>query len=190
MSSACPLAACIIDEKQEAFSWHKKPKLGSSGNMAMKTFAFKKYLVLHHICSRNLGKCILLSCLSNKKCIYMPFPNITFNTLISCAKKEFISEKVLDARPNRFIMAIFVNTLGQRWTKWNFTKWAIKRKTWTWLEFIANGGNCTQSPFLTPPPHTHTQLSCYKTRQVSRNQGHKQLLQNMKYEWLTCCDDR
>ena len=70
VSSACPLAACIIDEKQEAFSWHKKPKLGSSGNMAMKIFAFKKYLALHHICSRNLGKCIFLSCLSNKKCIY------------------------------------------------------------------------------------------------------------------------
>ena len=84
-------------------------------------------------------------------------------------RKNSFLKKVLDARPNRFIMAIFVNTLGQRWTKWNFTKWAIKRKTWTWLEFIANGGNCT-NPYLTPP-----QLSCYKTKQVSRNQGHKQL---------------
>ena len=29
---------------------------------------------------------------------------------------------------NRFIMAIFVNTLARRSTKWKFTKWAIKGK--------------------------------------------------------------
>ena len=40
-------------------------------------------------------------------------------------------------------MAIFVNTLCRRWTKWKFTKWAIKGKTWRRFQFIANG-NCTR----------------------------------------------
>ena len=38
-------------------------------------------------------------------------------------------------------MAIFVNTLAGRWTKWKFTKWPIKGKTWRGFEFIANGNS-------------------------------------------------
>ena len=56
---------------------------------------------------------------------------------------HFFQKYFLDRGANRFIMAIFVNTLGQRSTKWKFTKWAIKGKTWRRFQFIANG-NCTR----------------------------------------------
>ena len=50
VSSACPLAACIIDEKQEAFSWHKKnkarqlSKYGDENICFQEVFSFASYL--------------------------------------------------------------------------------------------------------------------------------------------------
>ena len=46
----------------------------------------------------------------------------------TCIDFIFFRNTFLDRGANRFIMAIFVNTLGRRSTKWKFTKWAIKGK--------------------------------------------------------------
>ena len=82
------------------------------------------------------------------KCIYAIFKHY-FQNFESCATEKFIFEIVLQPAfgRNRFIMAIFVNTLAGRWTKWKFTKWPIKGKTWRGFEFIANGNStCLLTP--------------------------------------------
>ena len=138
--------------------------------MAMKIFTFKKHLALHHICSRNLGKCIFLSCLSNKKCIYAISKHYFqyFNKL--CEERIYFWKKSFGCSPKQIYNGNFRKHSRAALDKMKLYQMGNKTKNLD-LAWIYCKWRKLHKPLLDPPP----QLSCYKTRQVSRNQGHKQL---------------
>ena len=104
----------------------------------------------------------------------MPFPNITFNTLINCVKKEFISEKSFGWSPKQIYNGNFRKHSRAALDKMKLYQMGNKTKNLD-LAWIYCKWRKLHKPLLDPPPHTPPQWSCDKTRQVSRNQGHKQL---------------